>query len=134
MKKEAIIFAAEMVIGCLFCYFLLRQVGLFLGDPTVIETVFVGVTGGVFMLLDSWRGRIVENDNPVNLKKISIALENVAEKRAGKKCEFVEKFGVEMYNLFWERGYIHELFSADDDNHEWQVTKLGLRRKVELCS
>lgn len=133
MKKEIIIFAAEIVVAGLFCYFLLRQVGLFFGDPTVTETIFIGVTAGVFMLLESWRDRIMEDNNPLNVKKISVVLENIAEKRAGKKCEFVEQFGEDVYNLFLERGYIHELFSVDADSHEWQVTKLGLRRKVELC-
>ena len=64
------------------------------------------------------------------------ALKFIFAKAEEKKdnVEFVEDFGAEMYNLFLERGYIHELISSGDEDFEWQITKLGLRRKVEIFS
>lgn len=92
------------------------------------------IFGTLFAVFDFWRDRIVEEKNPFNIKKVGTVLLVIAEKKAGLKSEFVEDFGAEMYNLFLERGYIHELISSGDEDLEWQITKLGLRRKVEIFS
>ena len=134
MKKKDLIFYAELVACGFFCFFLFRMAGFLGGNSLVWDAILLSMSGAAFFVFEFWNGKIEEDENPLSIKKVAFVLKNVADKRTGLRSEFVEEFGIDMYNLFLERGYIHELFSADSDNHEWQVTKLGLRRKVELCS
>ena len=135
MKKENVIFCAKFVAFVFFCFFLFRMVVRLIDDVSSDwDSIFMAVSGSAFIVIDVLSERNKEDKNPLSIKKVTFVLEKVVDKRAGLKSEFVENFGIDMYNLFLERGYIHELFSTEGNNNEWQVTKLGLRRKVELCS
>ena len=133
MKKENVSYCAELICGLFFIYFIYRLV--FHWEVVLFyEIILMVIFGTLFAVFDFWRDRIVEEKNPFNIKKVGNVLWVIAEKKAGLKSEFVEDFGAEMYNLFLERGYIHELISSGDEDLEWQITKLGLRRKVEIFS
>ena len=133
MKKENIIFRTQIVVFVLFCYFLFRVV-CYVDEYSMSDVVFIGLFSAIYCALEFWRERLVEEKNPLSRKKVALVLETIADKRAGLKNEFIQNFSIEMYNLFLERGYIHELFAENGKDVEWQVTKLGLRRKVEICS
>ena len=133
MKKENVIYCAELICCLFFIYFIYRLVSHW-EVVLFYEIILMVIFGTLFAVFDFWRDRIVEEKNPFNIKKVGNVLLVITEKKAGLKSEFVEDFGAEMYNLFLERGYIHELISSGDEDFEWQITKLGLRRKVEIFS
>ena len=135
MKKENLIFAIEMLVMA----YLVSFTVMFIRDLDELSLwkaglFFVAII--IFFTLEFWRERIKDEKNPFSLKKIGVVLSYLTEKRYGFKSEFVELYGEEMYNLFLEKGYIHQQLVQPDGEPDakWEVTKLGMKRKVEICS
>lgn len=90
----------------------------------------------VFAVCDTWSNNIKEEKSPLSYKKRVSALKFVAEKRAGTPEEFIAEHSKELYDCFLKHGYIHEFAveEGNEANRKWEVTKFGMRRKVEFCS
>lgn len=136
MNKENVIFYVECLFMLVFAFLVIRHLGMFGGFPLLWETVLCMCVALVTCFLELWRERIISDKDPFGLKRIGFVLDKITKDMTGTKTEFVNEFGDEMYELFLKKGYIHELNHIDYKKNDfvWEVTKLGLRRKVELCS
>ena len=136
MKKENVIFCVECVFMLVFAFLVIRHLGLFGDFPLLWETVLCMCVALVTCFLELWREKIIRDKDPFGVKRIGFVLDKITKDMTGTKTEFIDEFGDEMYELFLKKGYIHELNHIDYKKNDfvWEVTKLGLRRKVELCS
>lgn len=136
MKKENVIFCVECVFMLVFAFLVIRHLGLFGDFPLLWETVLCMCVALVACFLELWREKIIRDKDPLGFKRIGFVLDKITKDMTGTKTEFIDEFGDEMYELFLKKGYIHELNHIDYKKNDfvWEVTKLGLRRKVELCS
>lgn len=136
MKKENVIFCVECVFMLVFTFLVIRHLGLFGDFPLLWETVLCMCVALVACFLELWREKIIRDKDPLGVKRIRFVLDKITKDMTGTKTEFIDEFGDEMYEFFLKKGYIHELNHIDYKKNDfvWEVTKLGLRRKVELCS
>ena len=136
MKKENVIFCVECVFMLVFAFLVIRHLGLFGDFPLLWVTVLCMCVALVACFLELWREKIIRDKDPLGVKRIRFVLDKITKDMTGTKTEFIDEFGDEMYEFFLKKGYIHELNHIDYKKNDfvWEVTKLGLRRKVELCS
>ena len=90
----------------------------------------------MFAICEAWADNIKADRGPLSYNKRVSALKFVAEKKAGTPEEFIAEHSKELYDCFLKHGYIHEFAveEGNEANRKWEVTKVGIRKKVEICS
>lgn len=86
----------------------------------------------VFAWADLMYTKEKDKDDPLSAVRVSQALSFAVGKMHGTKEEFIAASSKEMYEHCLSRGFIHELLFSGD-NPEWEVTKVGRRKEVELA-
>jgi len=80
------------------------------------------LVGGLFeFLLDC----IAEKNNPLSLKRIKVAKQHVIEVKHGLKQDFVDAFGLQMYEFLLQKGIIHQIRDERISEQKWEVTLYG---------
>lgn len=130
MKKEKVLLfiaRTSMVLGvCALVYGLLN------------DEAWTTIIGGVLLvgqaMLEAYLDNLKDRNNPLSYKRKCVALSFILNNRVGTRDEFVEQFGVEMYEHFLFYGYIHEIMEEQEGKDElcWHTTKCGLRKGLEV--
>ena len=132
MDKEKILYRVSS-ISCILgvCCFVFS---IFASETWAAIACFVFMI--MFAVCEACADNIKADRGPLSYKKRVSALKFVAEKKAGTPEEFIAEHSQELYECFLMHGYIHEFAveKGNEANRKWEVTKVGMRKKVEICS
>lgn len=86
----------------------------------------VALVGGLFEFLLDY---IAEKNNPLSLKRIQVAKKHVIDVKHGLRQDFINDFGLQMYEFLLQKGIIHQIRDERIPEQKWEVTLYAETKK-----